>query len=90
MLVDNTGIYTVNESRVDLNNAQVRDYDFTASPSTAGVINHIDYLLPRFQPDELQVGFGLWDSYTGDLSYTVYNINIRADVGIDNTGEHAY
>ncbi|WP_277754883.1 CotH kinase family protein [Lacticaseibacillus rhamnosus] len=90
VLVDTTGIYTVNATSYDLNNAKVRDYVITALPLTAGVINHIDFILPRFQPDEFNYGFGLCSTSTGDLSYSVSNINIRADVGIDNQGEHAF
>lgn len=90
VLVDTTGIYTVNATSYDLNNQKVRDYVITALPLTAGVINHIDFILPRFQPDEFNFGFGLCSTSTDDLSYSVSNINIRADVDIVGQGEHSF
>ncbi|RDF91129.1 hypothetical protein DQM23_08415 [Lacticaseibacillus paracasei] len=86
VLVDKTGTYTVNATSYDQNNNKVRDYVIIPVNLTAGVINHIDFLLPRLKPDEFSFGFGICSSSTGDLSYSVSNFNVHADVDVVSPG----
>lgn len=86
----NTGTYTVNATSYDQNNNKVRDYVITSVNLTAGVINHIDFRLPRLQPDEFSFGFGLCSSSSGDLSYSVSNLNIHADVDVVGQGDYFF
>lgn len=90
VLVDTTGTYTVNATSYDQNNNKVRDYVITSVRLTAGVINHIDFRLPRLQPDEFSFGFGLCSSSTGDLSYSVSNFNVHADVDVVGQGDYFF
>ncbi|MBM6408665.1 CotH kinase family protein [Lacticaseibacillus rhamnosus] len=90
VLVDTTGTYTVNATSYDKNNNKVRDYVITSVSLTAGVINHIDFRLPRLQPDEFSFGFGLCSSSTGDLSYSVSNFNVHADVDVVGQGDYSF
>lgn len=86
----NAGTYTVNATSYDQNNNKVRDYVITSVNLTAGVINHIDFRLPRLQPDEFSYGFGLCSSSTGDLSYSVSNFNVHADVDVVGQGDYFF
>lgn len=90
VLVDKTGTYTVNATSYDQNNNKVRDYVITSVSLTAGVINHIDFILPRLQPDEFSYGFGLCSSSTGDLSYSVSNFNVHADLDVVGQGDQFF
>ena len=90
VLVDKTGTYTVNATSYDQNNNKVRDYNVTSLNLTAGVINHVDFILPRMQPDEFSYGFGLCSSSTGDLSYSVSNFNIHADLDVVGQGDQFF
>lgn len=90
VLVDKTGTYTVNATSYDQNNNKVRDYVIISVNLTAGVINHIDFLLPRLQPDEFSFGFGICSSSTGDLSYSVSNFNVHADLDVVGQGDYYF
>lgn len=90
VLVDKTGTYTVNATSYDQNNNKVRDYVVISVNLTAGVINHIDFILPRLQPDEFSFGFGLCSSSPADLSYSVSNLNIHADVDVISQGDYYF
>lgn len=90
VLVDITGTYTVNAATYDQNNNKLREYVVIPVNLTAGVINHIDFHLQKLQPDEFSVGFGICSSSTGDLSYSVSNFNVHADVDIVGQGDHFF
>lgn len=86
----NAGTYTVNAASYDQNNIKVRDYVITSLYLDANVVNHIDFVIPRMQPDEFSIGFGLCSSSTGDLSYSMTNISIRADVDEISHGDRFF
>lgn len=86
----NAGTYTVNTASYDQNNIKVRDYVITSLYLDANVVNHIDFVIPRMQPDEFSIGFGLCSSSTGDLSYSMTNISIRADVDEISHGDRFF